>query len=76
MERDHIALTTNEKIMVMSIYNYFQKSIHYQNTNLHKEVVLVTGIVQKYWEAIEVEINDKSNDDYNEDLDTSESDLD
>ncbi|CAG8573164.1 12799_t:CDS:2 [Dentiscutata erythropus] len=118
-QRDRTTLTTNEKIIVILIYNYFQKSIYYQNTNLRKEVVLATGIGErtvdhifaKYNEnkelkppkynrcplkeyqaeyinaihdliflankkAIEVEIDDKSDDNYDKNLDTSESDLD
>ncbi|CAG8779816.1 11431_t:CDS:2 [Gigaspora margarita] len=47
MECDKTALTTNKKIMVISLYNYFQKNKHYKNTNLHKEVVLATGVSER-----------------------------
>ncbi|CAG8746871.1 36349_t:CDS:2 [Gigaspora margarita] len=47
MEHDNTALTTNKKIMVMSVFNYFQKNKHYQNTNLRKEVVLATGFGER-----------------------------
>ncbi|CAG8475281.1 31088_t:CDS:2 [Gigaspora margarita] len=131
MECDKTALTTNEKIMVMLIYNYFQKNKHYENTNLHKKVVLATGhhllkeqqaeyinticdlifsanksstpfsirilvlelsnlgflvshaqlkkclgIAQQYWKGIEVEIDNQSNNDYNENLGASDLNLD
>ncbi|CAG8720074.1 15306_t:CDS:2, partial [Racocetra fulgida] len=106
--RTPIALTDNEKIMVLSVHCYLQKNMpklkSKETTNLRKEVSLATGVgeatvahvvadfnrtgkivsskqgqrapkefqaeyARNYWETIDDEINDESDDSDNESLD-------
>ncbi|CAG8612096.1 5182_t:CDS:1, partial [Cetraspora pellucida] len=47
MKRDRIALTVNEKIMLISLHHYFQKNALYKKSNLSKEVSLATGVSER-----------------------------